>query len=752
MVRAATSHSPPESLCVQTDKTTHSVIRKVTESRCDRESDELTYKSAGVSYSRSRHERTGYERSSVGRYSDHISESKYRSSGSSYRRSPESRSYRDTGDQEHYRSGSSRSRYHSDLQSYYSSHRSDHNSSHHTNHYEYRSDHYRDRYRRSPSESRKSRSYRDEEYSRYSGPDRDDHRIHSTSSSFHTKSEKTDTVYRTSSSHFSSSSSSSRLKREENRLTHVPHPASPSPRRSSGRTVATRTTFGDWEEHVSSNKKVYYYNKVSGVSQWEKPAEIQLISERSHSDRAGDRRSKSPVADRQRLSPSPVSDESDLLDGYDRKPIRRSTATTSGTREAVSSKTDVSPHSHHFSSSNNIISKSNSNHNKHLESCSSNSQDIRSVRHSAHQHRSSVGHLSRSHSLRRRSCSVQSSSSESSHYERERRRQRDSDVVKSDRLERVHRNMDVRDSALSNDLCRKRKAAELTKDLSHPDWPVINENGLSWKSKSSKLSDENDSHSQRKKVLPDSPLRPHQEPILVPKKKETESFASGSNCSDQNSNSSCPPGQTCLSPSQVTMDNLEKIIDSLADTPGLPDLRKLSREDALKTIRQVLRIMKEASLGIGTATPATVSPPEHNAGRSSSTHNRSKMIGPNNVSGSLVSEHGSTLNGTSGFPCRQDLGTPSPSSEISGYSSNRSPSDSGVDVTAPSKPPVPSISATLASFFKADLIDHVLDWDADHMEKQVRLALISSVLSCEIVLCEHSTQTYDFSFANLCTG
>jgi hypothetical protein len=173
------------------------------------------------------------------------------------------------------------------------------------------------------------------------------------------------------------------------------------------------------------------------------------------------------------------------------------------------------------------------------------------------------------------------------------------------------------------------------------------------------------------------------------------------------------------------MDNLEQIIDSLADTPGLPDLRKLSREHALKTIQQVLRIMKEASLGATNGHPklARVTEPLKN----SSTSPKSKRLAAstsqssNSLNKSSVRCNELTVNG-SVFGNRQDLTIPSPSSEISGYSSTRgSPSDSGVDIPVPSKPSLPSLTTSLQSCYREDMIKHVQGWPAEHAEKQVSL-------------------------------
>jgi len=177
----------------------------------------------------------------------------------------------------------------------------------------------------------------------------------------------------------------------------------------------------------------------------------------------------------------------------------------------------------------------------------------------------------------------------------------------------------------------------------------------------------------------------------------------------------------CLSPSQVTMENLEHIIDSLSDTPSLPDLRKLSREDALKTIRQVLRIMKEASLGIRSSkTPTRTVVPTDPRGdpRSSfsptkaSRHRTSEVNGGNGTAASAA---------TTTFLNRQELSIPSPNSEISGYSSpgGRSPAgDSGVDIAAPPKASSSLLSTTLVNSFREDLIEHVKGWQGDHIEKQ----------------------------------
>lgn len=644
--------------------------------------------SAVVSYTRSsRHERTTtYERSSSSRYVDH--ESKHRS-----RRSPDREYGRDLEDgDEYYAHSSSKSRYHTDQHSYHSS--TSHHSHHANHHNVHRSDPCRDRERhhRSPSDSRK-RSYRDDEYcrpvDRHSGLEHDDHRVRAVeSNSYYSKSSSSAGEKLASSSH-RSSGRSDRIHSDESRSGNHVHSApttasSPvSLRYTSSKRSSVIRTYGDWEEHVSSNHKLYYYNRVTGVSQWEKPRDVVRVSSHSHADLTDAHRSKSPAPPRHRnhVPGAPDSDEEDV---YDRKRNRRSTAVT---KEEIPVKSQSSHVSHHHNNHNNVV------HSDHRSSRSA--------------HQQSDCH-SRSHSLLDRSSSVQSSPSHSSHSppdEEDRRRVRSG------------RSTNFRDSIPSeSSRSLKRKNADITSDrrepAPHSGHAVVAENGVSRRPLGREEC--NGVSSQRKKVLVESPLLPHHSDLVIRKKEE---FVATS--SDHNSNSSCR--SQCLSPSQVTMDNLEKIIDSLADTPGLPDLRKLSREDALKTIQQVLRIMKEASLGLASSTPSRVSPGTGSSSvRSGQPGFRSRSAIVRNASATQVVDREPAINGGAVFLNRQDLTIPSPSSEISGYSSTRSPSDSGVDIAVPSKPCVPSLTATLENFFREDLIRHVQNWTADHAERQVR--------------------------------
>lgn len=676
----------------------HPAVRKQTDSRLDRDrdvDDGTSKSSAVVSYTRTaRHERTTYERSSSSRYVDQCSDSKYRSH---VRRSPDREYGRDGDDGDEYyahSSSKSGSRYNSD-QHYYSSssYRDPHSSSHHSNPHSFRSDHYRDRerQRRSPSESRK-RSYRDEEYSRgldrHSGLDRDDHRVRKVdaNSNSYYKSSSSASEKLTSNSH---RSSSGRTRAEESRHTHSaavsPSSRHPVPGSATGtkRSTVVRT-FGDWEEHVSSSNKLYYYNRVSGVSQWEKPRHL-IQSHTAHLHDPADVRAKSPAAVRQRNHVLVVDVSDDEEDLFDRKRSRRS---------AVVVKDEVQ-------------SKSQSSHVTYQQQNSGHAG-----------HRSSRSHVqpdshSRSHSLLDRSSSVQSSSSGSSLRNEERRRADDEDRRRTQQRVRSTNFMDSDAAESSRRL--KRKTTDLTSErqepVPRPDHSAPSVNGVIRRTGVTVPDESNGCSNQRKKVLLNSPLNHHPDPMT--KKKESESIATSS---DHSSNS-CR--SQCLSPSQVTMDNLEKIIDSLADTPGLPDLRKLSREDALKTIQQVLRIMKEASLGIAARTPVSPTAATHSARSSHPNNGRGRPPVVRTASSHQVVDHEPAINGGAVFLNRQDLTIPSPSSEISGYSSTRSPSDSGVDIAVPSKPSVPSLTATLANFFRDDLIRHVHGWPADQAERQV---------------------------------
>ena len=207
---------------------------------------------------------------------------------------------------------------------------------------------------------------------------------------------------------------------------------------------------------------------------------------------------------------------------------------------------------------------------------------------------------------------------------------------------------------------------------------------------------------------------------------QSSSSVIGNDLVNHNNGTSSGSRSQCLSPSQVTMDNLEQIIDSLSDNPELPDLRKLSREDALKTIQQVLKIMKEASLGVlknnQKPLPSVVSPSSSSSQRvvsgSSRENNHQKYLSNNNNNRSSA-QNDSSVNG-SVFINRQDLAVQSPSSDISGYSRSPSPGDSGVDIPVPSKPVVPSLTTTLSSCYREEMIKHVQGWQAEHPERQVR--------------------------------
>lgn len=669
VIRAATSPSDLTADWCDRSDSSHPVSRKQSDSRIDRDADDTATKSSAViSYTRRRDDRTTYERSSSGRYVDHCSESKYRSSHS--RRSPDREYGRevDEGDEYYSHSSKSGSRYHNsqDQQSYYSSssYRSPH-SSHHSNHHTYRSDHYRDRHRRSPSESRK-RSYRDEDYGR--GQDRV-RKLDANSNSYYSKSASSTCEKLTSNSHHSTGSGRSRA--DDSRVSNHMSAASPARYTTSSSSSAKRSTvvrtFGDWEEHVSSSHKLYYYNRVSGVSQWEKPHHLKQSQTTAHSDDTSDVKCKSPAAVRHRNHVVEIELSDDDDDVYDRKRNRRTAVKEEPPPKSLSS---------HVTYNRKHVSRS-----QHPDS------------------------HSRSHSLMDRSSSVQSSSSGSSPRNGDRRHRAE---------QRVRTSANYHDSGLTETSSRslKRKTSDLTSERPDPasrtDHSVISENGVS--RRTGQLDESNGCSNQRKKVLLNSPLNHHPDP-MTKKKKEPESIATSS---DHSSNS-CR--SQCLSPSQVTMDNLEKIIDSLADTPGLPDLRKLSREDALKTIQQVLRIMKEASLGIAARTPA--SPATNSVTRTGHVNNKTRPLVVRTSSSNQVVDREPAINGGAVFLNRQDLTIPSPSSEISGYSSTRSPSDSGVDITVPSKPSVPSLTATLANFFREDLIRHVHSWPADHAEKQV---------------------------------
>ncbi|RWS06448.1 WW domain-containing adapter protein with coiled-coil-like protein, partial [Dinothrombium tinctorium] len=168
--------------------------------------------------------------------------------------------------------------------------------------------------------------------------------------------------------------------------------------------------------------------------------------------------------------------------------------------------------------------------------------------------------------------------------------------------------------------------------------------------------------------------------------------------------------QDIISPSQITVSNLPKLISQLAHTHGLPDLSGLSPQDALKTITQALQLTKQVKQR------STNQP----------TMNFQKQT---NVNSPLVS---TPLQNQTVHGIRHELDLlinrtnwgQSPSSDVSVNSSTRSPTSSITSITpgisSSMRPSLFTLTPSLANYYREDLILHVVGWQADHSEKQAQ--------------------------------
>lgn len=67
-----------------------------------------------------------------------------------------------------------------------------------------------------------------------------------------------------------------------------------------------------------------------------------------------------------------------------------------------------------------------------------------------------------------------------------------------------------------------------------------------------------------------------------------------SNRISSNANCSSSAASDLLSPSQIDLTNLPKLIFQLANTPGLPDLSALPPQEAIRTLQQALQLARQA--------------------------------------------------------------------------------------------------------------------------------------------------------------
>ncbi|XP_013785462.1 WW domain-containing adapter protein with coiled-coil homolog [Limulus polyphemus] len=211
-----------------------------------------------------------------------------------------------------------------------------------------------------------------------------------------------------------------------------------------------------------------------------------------------------------------------------------------------------------------------------------------------------------------------------------------------------------------------------------------------------------------------------------------------------------PPSQPqLLSPSQVTLANLPKLITQLAGTKGLPNLSELSPQEALRTIQQALQLTKQVTSLAHTACNLSRSPhrsvsvtqcdsfcqkgfsllpPTSQLQQTSQNSNPSSsgQSSDSHIQTSLQFPHPAA--DEKGDP---DKGRISPGSDYSSHSSRRGSPTSSVSslqslsgtgaislASAALKPSVPSLTPSLANYFCENLISHVTGWQADHAERQ----------------------------------
>ncbi|XP_029851379.1 WW domain-containing adapter protein with coiled-coil isoform X2 [Ixodes scapularis] len=162
--------------------------------------------------------------------------------------------------------------------------------------------------------------------------------------------------------------------------------------------------------------------------------------------------------------------------------------------------------------------------------------------------------------------------------------------------------------------------------------------------------------------------------------------------------SSGTPGQEgrsglLVSPSQVTLASLPRMMSQLAGSQGLPNLDDMSPQEAYRTIQQALQLTKQA---------------------------QTTALGP----------EAECMPGQPLPPLAvTDKGGASPSSDYSAHSSRHDSPTSSVSslhsvggpsalVTAVLKPTAPSLTPSLANYYNEALIGHVTGWQADHAERQ----------------------------------
>lgn len=213
--------------------------------------------------------------------------------------------------------------------------------------------------------------------------------------------------------------------------------------------------------------------------------------------------------------------------------------------------------------------------------------------------------------------------------------------------------------------------------------------------------------------------------------------------SSTTNSSSCPTNAQVaahlLSPSQVTLSNLPKLISQLAGTKGLPNLSELSPQEALRTIQQALQLTKQVTNMTQATDSHHQNKPSASPAQSQNQVNHHPVVStpsclPTTTTSYQVNSTGAAA--AAQFPDSKaevvDRDRTSPGSDSSTHSLHHDSPTSSVSslhslnaaagtsslATAALKPSIPSLTPSLANYYREDLISHVVGWQADHAERQ----------------------------------
>lgn len=428
--------------------------------------------------------------------------------------------------------------------------------------------------------------------------------------------------------------------------------------------TSKRIHIGEWTEHMSSNAKKYYYNSRTEVSQWEKPKEW-LEWERKHQNKS-ERHSTQYFRD----------NKNDKLCVNTTNIKTYNNELSTGNRDKDMSRTKLSSGSGSNSNISNISNRSHSKKDDEYKSSNDRSNDD-----SKRLQQTESRNNSNSVSVKREDESPIGSSNECS-------------ITNiSNKLNSVNNNNNI--NIQTNDKMRTQGITNINSNC--------NTNNGNNSINNINVNSHNNNISGVLNLVNPQTL------------------------------------QLLSSPSQTS--NLPKILSQLS-TQGidLTELSKLSNEEMLRTLQQALQLTEKVK-------ECQVKTASHNIQQLSRERirisPRNTVIGGNSESPQPLGHHRHhhhihhnhyhhQQHHQSADGIRQELDllisrghiNKSPVSEKSAISSTRheSPPQSVTNISAISsaslKPSVPTLTPSLANYFKEDLISHVTGWQADHAEKQ----------------------------------